>query len=140
VNAPAVVCHRLVVVAPDEGWLTSWDPWDGEDRLALGAAWVEATVAAVQASGLGLVSRRVLLRVTARPPRIAFVGPGIRRAEDVRAVFHNVMKALEQAGVLPSWRERTVAGSTLVLGAAAGEASGQGFLEVELTEVPDARR
>jgi hypothetical protein len=88
---------------------------------------------------MGPVERKVRLLATARPASIATVGPGIRHPEDVRSAFHAVMTGLEQAKVLPSWRKRLVAGSTLALGTAVGTASGHGFLVVEMTEVPDVR-
>jgi len=103
----------------------------------LGNQWIDATASAARAAGLPALGR-VRIRIEARPDKVAFDGPGIRRAEDVRPTVHRVGEGLEEAGVLAEWNPaavRQVLGEELILGTPTGPAGGRGYLIITFTEV-----
>lgn len=129
--------YRLVVAAPDHGWLTLTTPRDGEDRLVLGDAWNRAAYRSAIAAELPPM-RRVMALAEARPRLIDPVGGwGIHVAEDVRPTMHEIYTALVQAGVLQRYDRSCLVGEFLALGVPTGEAGGQGYLVLTLREVAD---
>lgn len=125
--------HRLVVPAPDGGWLALASPREGVDRLALGRDWCEVTAASVVAAGLPRLGR-VHADVEIRPQRPAPAG-AIHVAEDVRPSVHQVFAGLVAAGVLSRHDRGVVVAESLTMGPPTGPAGGQGYLVLTLREV-----
>src|SRR6266496_4408438 len=131
-----MTAHRLVVPAPDAGWLTLTSPEAHGSRRQLARQWRLATAGAVRAAGL-LRLGPVRVQAEARPRRIAPVsGWGIHLAEDVRPSMHRVFEGLVDAGVIERNDRTCVVDESLTLGFPTGDASGQGLLELTLWELP----
>jgi len=133
---PPCLLYRLVVPAPDQGWLTLTSPKARGRRRALARGWRLATAASVRAAGLSRLGP-VRVHAEARPRRIAPIsGWGIHHAEDVRPSMHRVFEGLVDAGVIERNDRTCVIDESLTLGVPTGEAGGQGYLVLTLRELP----
>ena len=133
---PPCLPHRLVVPAPEGGWLTLTSPKARGRRRSPARHWRLATAGAVRAAGL-LRLGPVRVQAEARPRRIAPIsGWGIHHAEDVRPSMHRVFEGLVDAGVIERNDRTCVVDESLTLGVPTGEAGGQGYLVLTLRELP----
>lgn len=116
---------RLMVPAPDAGWLTLRQPARADRRRAAAKGWrlsADLSVVAAQLPELGPASALVL----ARPRKTTPVGePGIHAGEDVRPSWHQVRDALKGAGI-------SVVAERLILGH-----PGEDLIEVHLKQMPE---
>lgn len=116
---------RLMVPAPDAGWLTLRQPADPDLRRAAAKGWrlsANLSVIAAQLPELGSASALVL----ARPRKTTPVGEsGIHAGEDVRPAWHQVRDALNEAGI-------SVVAERLILGH-----PGEDLIEVHLKQMPE---
>lgn len=127
---------RLVVPAPEAGFLALLFPTTPEDRRALVDGWRHQVQTAAMAARTPALAR-VKVRATAYPVAVSAVGTSgpVHVAEDVRPTLNAVYAGLVAVGVLPGASGLHVLAERLELGAAVGAAQAPGHLVLELTEV-----
>jgi hypothetical protein len=118
--------RRLVIPAPEVGWLTILGEADPERLLELVDGWSMMTTASAAAAQIPEY-RRASVAVTFHPERVAKVGqPGVHVAEDLRPTWTVVRRvlALGKPPVRVHWEELRLGG-----------VAEQGYLVVVLVEV-----